>query len=614
MGTSAVVPVAKAAGKQVSRVLDYGIRSGWKVLENMGEPGKLLSEIFHSQQSNEAIMSGGIKSEIETIWSGVDAATRLAAKTNSAPVVNQLTQQRQQAASIFRELSNRGAKVVDPTTGKKVPISMPKDFFPQVLKDSTIDNSKTKNELIDFLVSTNQAPHKGAAEDAIEKLHGMQYGRNGYEVMFNMKGIQIPDKFMESDPKVAFAMWGDTASRFVTKADLYGPKDVNIESLKGAIYAGDNGAYNKEVVKDIIAAHEYGYSRGTGGFFYEGKGNVERTITAWEGLTKLGRISIAESTQGVVNIPVLTNIKSMLRGASDIASDRDSAIDFALKSGALGFEALRDWKAAVHGRGAFASMFHYTGFDKIRQFNLVLAANSGKNYAMELADKLMRDPANKEALTMLPIMGINPASAVRGLSPDDLLMAGQKVASLTQFAHNPLNLPIMWGKNPFMRTLTMYKSFVYNQTKFGVDYGIKTAYKAGKLPQNLAYLTLVAPLFGELVGDAEMLAQGRNPNERVNMLQKSTGIKNDAVARYLENLTRVGHMAMFFSVLSSFNRDNITGWLGGPVVGDIEDANRVVRRLAKGGKKNREYATKSALKRIPVVGAPLANTIYKEKK
>jgi hypothetical protein len=128
--------------------------------------------------------------------------------------------------------------------------------------------------------------------------------------------------------------------------------------------------------------------------------------------------------------------------------------------------------------------------------------------------------------------------------------------------------------------------------------------KAGKY-QNIAYLGILFPVVGELVGDAETLAQGKNPYERV---KDGTWAKdmfgNEYLARYVENLSRIGSIGMFSSVLSAVHRGNISQWVGGPLAGDLEDLARVGNDLAKG---KTGSAAGRVVQRVPVVGTAIKN-------
>lgn len=627
--SSVAKPVLDNLGAKTSSLveptIDYALKSGWKVLEDSGPAGQLLSSVLRDQKTSEANQAGQFVSSIKDAWDGISDADRLSIHTPTptpqATAAMKTTQGL--AAQNIQAMSLRGAKVVQ--QGQVVPIYQPQDFFPKILASDVFTPGNRQNDLVDFLTTSGQLPTKADAKDFVDQMKGMMYGRKGAMVMHDMLGMQIPDQFLERDPKVAFSQWGDAAARYITKADYYGQKNQRLDTLIDVIGA-TNGQTAKTFASDAVNANEYGYYRGERKF-YEGKApsGVEDTIKNYEGLTHLSTIAIPHSAQ-TLNTLLLTDATSMGKALTDVMSDRKSATDFALKSGALLTETMRDFKAAIDGRGdggimsgALSNLFHYTGFDAVRGFNLTLSANAGKHYAMELADNIIKDPNDKEANVMLKVLGLEPQAVIRqgGLTPQGVLFAARRTAEMTQFIKSPLDLPIYWSKNPVTRTLTLYKNYIFNEGKFIKDFGFKQAYAAGKLPQTVAYMALLFPAVGELIGDTEMLAKGENPNDRVEknpvyMAGKAMGhTPNPIATRYIDNLSRLGGIGMFMSMLGSFNHSSLSTWLGGPVAGDVDDMNRVGWQLLTGkGPHGKDSAKKLLFNRIPVVGNALGNKLY----
>lgn len=607
--------------------LNYAIKAGSTAVSESGPFGEYLVNLTQKQKTLEANLSGDFASQTKKIWDAVPEAEQSSIHTSApSPAASQaLTQNRAIANQATNAMMMRGAKNI--VGGVVGPLQQAPDFFPKIIASDVFKSGPRQDALTDFLTQSGQLPTKADAEQFIGTMKGMTYGRKGAIIMHDMMGLQVPDEFLEKDPKVAFSMYGDAAARYITKADNYGTDNRKLDFIVNAIGTSD-GWNAKVLASDYLSDNEYGYYRGVRKF-YEGRSPVENTIKDMEGLMHLGSIGIPHSVQSL-NTLLATDMGTMAKSLAEVTGDYKTATDFSLESGATITEALRNFKNSANGRGqdgllggALSTMFHYTGFDAVRGFNLTLAAVAGKNYALKLGDQLLKDSTDKEANAGLKILGLEPSAILRqgGLSQQDIMFAARRNAEQTQFLKTPGDYPLYWNKNPAMRTLMLYKNYIFNEGKFIKDFGFKQAYAAGKLPQNVTYMSLLFPVVGELIGDTEMLAKGENPNDRVQQdpvyqIGKATGhTPNELVTRYIDNLSRLGSIGVFMSMLGSFNHSSISSWIGGPVAGDIDDANRVGRQLLTGkGPHGKDSAKKLLLNKVPVVGNILGNTLYGKNK
>lgn len=616
MGTAAqtfksiAIPLAEDAYR-------YLLRGGYTMLEKLGPGGEYLAKTLRDQPTLESNMAGETLFKLRNIWDKVPISTRLQVRATPAIARAQVSATVPEVQALSQAMAIRGAKrtVFNVATGKttKVPYFVGENFFPTILTDKSLRLGPEQDELINHLITTGQVVDKTRAKLELNRLAGEMLGARGFEHMTDFKW-KVPDKFLELDPIIAYGEWGRSASRYITKMDLYGPKMVNLETAVDVIDK-QFGFTARNFALNVIDVHEYGYglSRilGEQKGFYSRITDWEKAVRNFEGLTKLGRIGIAEPSQ-IVNPFIFTNASIMAKTLNEFRMSRQDAIDFTLKSGALLQETLRDFKRNVHGQDTWLdSMLRYTGFDIERKFNVIISANAGKNYAIDLTEKLLNNQTHREANYMLREMGLEPSRIFRqgGLTSEDLLKAGRRTAELTQFFHNPADIPIAWAASPIMRTAFLYKNFIWNQGRFAYKYLIEKSIATRNF-NNLFLSMLVFPVIGELVGDAETLSRGENPVEYrvkhspVQSMAKSIGLHpNDYVVRYLDNIARIGNIGMFYSLLGSMTRDNLTDWLGGPVVGDITDLNRVGNYLIKGDYKK---AAKLAARRIPVAGPLVA--------
>ena len=106
--------------------------------------------------------------------------------------------------------------------------------------------------------------------------------------------------------------------------------------------------------------------------------------------------------------------------------------------------------------GQIAGKFlKWTGFTGVENFNRVVATNSGKYFAIEQLETLLKNPQNKFARSQLIdiIPGIDIDTVItRGyLTEKELLKAGYIVNKETQFLYRIEDLPLKWRDSPMMK-------------------------------------------------------------------------------------------------------------------------------------------------------------------
>jgi hypothetical protein len=315
-------------------------------------------------------------------------------------------------------------------------------------------------------------------------------------------------------------------------------------------------------------------------------------------------MGLAEPFQSL-NSLLMTNAKSMYLSLDDFTTSRAAAHEFAMKSGALIAETVQDLKDYANGKDLQGKLFYYTGFNAGRRANLILAANAGKHYAIELNDKLIRNPTDAHIHEQLKSIGLDAQKLLKhGLTQEDTLIAGRRVAEATQFMNSPLDTPLGWHKSPLMRLVFLYKSFAYNQGRFLLDQ-LGNSLKRGKY-ENLAYFTVLFPVMGEVLGDLETLTRGRDPfKDR----------PREAKDRYIDNIVRLGGFGIASGIVGAFNRQNIAEWVMGPVISDGLGGAQALINFATADKQKRKKVEHQILRKasrnIPVVGPAVEERLIK---
>lgn len=619
--SKAAPELASRIGEVASGFMDNFVTGGLESLKGLTPTIKTatrdinLGETLHGfltkQRAEDSLLSGQYVADFSHHFQGTTLQDRLnvAQGTHTAPWWQNA---QQYADTITQQLNIRGAKQSTPLG--PAPLVTTPNFMPIVLKGG-VDNphSELGKQFIEYLAQTT-GNTTARAEKMAKDIASSLRGRNAAVSMHDVGGqLPIPMQFREADPLVAYAEYGKAASRYITQNDAFGPKNQLLHTVIDAMIGpnttdGSMAAYDH--ARNVTDAYLYGQLR-MGKQFYSGQESVEQTLKGFEGLTKLGRAVIPHSVQSL-NTVLLTSVKSTLQGLSDTVTDWQGAKEFALRSGSLINESIKDWKADANGERPWMDLlFHYSGFDAVRKFNIVLGANASKYYANDLADSLLNNAADKEATTMLKVLGMEPTTVLRqgGLTPKDYLTIARRANEITNFiGQNPADLPIYWNKNATNRMMTLYKGFIWNDAKFLKD-TFQQSIAAGKY-QNFAYYTILFPVIGELIGDAEGLARGQMPSEREknNPILKIPGMENhENAARYMDNLARLGHIGMFLSIVGALNRNNLAQWIGGPAVGDLVDVGTTAYSVGK--EKSAKPLAEFTGNRVPVVGPAIKNYI-----
>jgi hypothetical protein len=214
----------------------------------------------------------------------------------------------------------------------------------------------------------------------------------------------------------------------------------------------------------------------------------------------------------------------------------------------------------------------FTGFNSIEKFNRIHGAAATQ--AM-IRDRLARGWQGRlrgtrldTARRMFGDIGLDFDVLVRDMgemgvegflkSPNFLKMEANAMiqgAQKTQFFPGPTRTPAIW-KHPLARTFLQFKTFAVGQSRFVRD-AILTEYGHGNIAPLATYLSM-APIAGELVGDARSLITGRDRSRQ-------------GIDRALENMSYVGGLGLFTDVLGQAQWGNLEGVVLGPTFGNLFD-------------------------------------------
>jgi hypothetical protein len=563
----------------------YFLESGEKALERQGKTAKIFAGVLKSvRDKSEGEVGKAIQEHLTDTqgfrndpqrwaryWEYLDKGT---IPQGDPEVLKAGLNEKLRLEDIF----DRGvkAKVADAkhrVNGSYAPHMFPPDIFKGISRERAIQH----------LINTGQAQSVAGAEKILEYIKPMSQKAHTLE---SPRSVNLPGYRM--DPAV-FADHYASALRRITWAENLGPKGELAHVLMNQIHAEGGDSRFAHLVYDIESGTHAGSARP----------EWERKISSFEGLTKLGQATIPHTGQSL-NTLIMTGAKPYMEGLLKTIGDYGNAKEFALRSGGLVHETLRQLRleAGASQRTLGDQLLHYTGFSLVRRFNQIVSANAGKRFAQEQFELLSHNPQNKLALKNLYSLGINAANALKnGLTPGDLENAAKRVTDTTQFTRSALELPVGWQINPATRMIFMYKQFVFSQAKFIKNYVFKPLI-VDKNPRPLIYFATVFPLFGELVADVKNLLRTGSLDKR----------PKQEVDRALDNMSYVGAHSMaedMMYALTSPDSSNMASFAMGPVLSDII----MTPQKIISSKKPLRTAEQEAIRRIPVFGTLLKNIL-----
>jgi hypothetical protein len=328
---------------------------------------------------------------------------------------------------------------------------------------------------------------------------------------------------------------------------------------------------------------------------------------------KLGQAVIANASQSTLT-GLVTGYGNLLKGFRDTMTTAGQ--DFARLGGATLEETARQINENL-GAGTFGSkVLKYTGFTKVEQFNRMLAANAGRQFARDLGQKIMTATGRRAEMYKrhLRTMGIEPMDLIqRGgvLTPDEEIKAARSIISRTQFKVRPQELPLFWS-GPMGKLVTQFSSFGFKAAKAINDEVVQEARKGNYMP--LARFALAFPLVGEIVADAQSVAKGGRERPE------------NMVARLAENYAAIGSFGLFYDAWRSaqYGEVGILRRMVGPTLGDIGQLGgglgEMGKYIAAGGETpgGEEMAMPKMLGRlasqnVPVIGPYLRPTMFPPK-
>jgi hypothetical protein len=551
------------------------LTSAGKVLRTQGVSGNRLMDkidrFFNSSESRAGDRIADLKNtlrgltkkemvDVRKMLDFGDAATSDKVRDAGFAIKEHLDDIAKQASELG-ELTRRD--------GVWIPFSPRESFFPHLIKQDEIikDYEKIRAGLVNE--KTNAIAADRALRDYLN-IHTTQRQAS----LSHAREINLPEKYYETDLKGVLTDYFKSSERRLANIREFGVRDELAVGLFGDIAReGGNPNFAVHIIADIT-----GNSASNSGTQKLASMLKASNIPL---LAMSQMINLSQSASTALRTSTFATGKALVQ---TLFSPRKSA-EFALRAGATLDTVTSEMARQLGGDKWGAKFLRMTGFNLTERINRTVAASAGKNYAENLAGKLLKGKGGKSVRRELERLGLAPDEIIAkgGLDFDDLRRAAQQVSNDSQFRSRITDLPLWWSSAEG-KVVTQFKNFAFNQAKL-----IKNEMKQDpkRFAESVGKLVTVYPAFGFVFGEGrqqirEAVANnifGRDiefedpDNQWVKDAFNTVGHRltnSDAniIARVVDDATMAGAFGLFLDVANAakYGDQGIQNLLFGPSV------------------------------------------------
>ena len=493
-----VLPQNIGTTRKLMRVLT----SGGAELKRMGESGGKLAKTIKLQTRDQDIVSGQWTVKLQDAMKGLNENERKLAgqvreglaQSNDPRIITAANKLKSLLDEIGTNAQNMGLKIKLPN-GQSVPFKLRENYMPRSYDFNELQKAGHRQKLLQHLVDSGQAQNLADASNIFDNF----IKNNTVRTAGNLEHARVLDlPGYELDPTKSVGKYIDSASRRLTETQYYGSTDelakTYIERIRRE---GGDEKYAQEVFDLMTGQKQY-------------KNVGVDLATKFNYITKLDLGFITNATQPI-NTAVKTGIINTIGGILKAYTSPYVSGRYARQVGAVTDNLIS--KGA--GEGVTMGRIMETvlkPFSFVEKKNRVGAAIAGKNYAQQMADRLLKNPNSKLAIRQLKSIGIDPEKIIAQgkILPEDILLGAKGTSDVTQFKVNAIDIPPGWKTN-IGRLLSQFKSFSFKQTIFIRDEVIKEAAAGNVMPLvKLIALGVPASFVAQSVRNK---LTGRNPSE-----------------------------------------------------------------------------------------------------
>jgi hypothetical protein len=310
--------------------------------------------------------------------------------------------------------------------------------------------------------------------DSILKHHGRRFGH-----LEMARTAELPDQFRE-EPQIELAQYVIQAEKALSLANSFG-RHVPVQYGEDTHLEWEGARSLMTQMRDeghpdaaSLFEHAFRVYAGEGGFDSLGReflGGVH-ALNRINVMLNMSLSALWKITQPFSNAPIRTSWRTFIGGLFDIMKNPREGFRFARESGALIDDVIqevaRQDSRYTLDRWSRQALTLY-GFVPAVTWSRAVAAATGRRYARQLFDQLVRNPgsqaARRDLTEILGEAGVARALQAGQLTSEDYLNAGFKIARDIEFLGRVDRYPNFWN-TPHGQLVTLYHRFTAQQAQF----------------------------------------------------------------------------------------------------------------------------------------------------
>ena len=543
----------------VRQVYDQLGTSGWKILEDLGEPGKEVSRWMQRVRAEGAVQAGRLSSKRRNIIDQVNdkefemVVDVVEGKAQSAdPKINaaaDAVRASLEEAGIYAE--EAGAMMAD-KGGNLTPFQrMKENYFPHKFEPGTFNEESLINQLMKEKKLTYQEA-KFVIDNGVKR--GPRLLSPQHERTLGLTGYK--------KTKQAFYEHIDDLINRAEETKNFGPRDEKLHELAAQSVDPEkaSGIINEQLGRTTKDPNRQA---------------VANAVNTFEATVKLPLFAMSNMNQAAA-IGMRSSTANFLKGMGKSLKSLKSAED----TGALQTVARNTFQDTGQNP-VTKGMSKVFQWGKSEEFLRSWAGNTGKAQAETLFNKLKKSPGDKTSRAKLDNLLLEDVDTVLkqdALTPDQIDKAGFRMSELTQGLVDPADLPPIWSADPLMKIPVMFKKFAFQQNRI-----LKGAFKEAATPADKAKLGIKAlglyTAIGEMTEDSKNVlrsaAAGEDPIK--DFLDRGgrpeeIWTDNKLMDRMIDNISNAYAMGLIGEVVGQAG-SGVTGRLAnmtiGPALGDL---------------------------------------------
>ena len=450
-------------------------------------------------------------------------------------------------------------------------------------------------------------------EKALDILRNMALPKRAGNIEY-ARHLPFSEEMFEKDPLIWFPKYVSKVEERIAYADQFGLNGQILNSYVRTMKGDAKATVDKKWLRDAqdIILGKYQTDRSVS--------DLARKIMGAQVVTKMGFLSslsnLSQNSNTIIREGGINFLKGVLR-ASTKQGQRQGYIAYQ--------KGIQDELIKLAGgeRSWATKYLQHTLFNPVERMNRILGANAGIKRGEQLIKQALRPGGGGKLTTDMVRRGIKESdlldwNRMGKLTEEGAERIGFKASEATQHATHWKDLPVGW-QDPFMRIMTQYKNFIYQQTRFlsrdvlrpaaeyfqtnghqgslaplmraGVTFGIAAETTAFLRDQGKGAAATIANFLGQKAGVGDVLEY--TPRER----------EDQWFLQLLNDSLHVGALGIAGDLVERASFRDLSSWLLGPTFGDltglIEEGAATVGRASRGKDQPWQSWLQSGFRRIP---------------